>query len=98
MSYQETLSQNARIATLRLLEDAPKYTSNISMISELLNAVGIAYTRDQVQTEVDWLKEQGLVTTADMSGFLVVTATQRGAEVAQGVITHHGVKRPRPGV
>lgn len=96
-SYQETLREHARIAILRMLEDAPKYTSNVSMITQLLHPLGIAFTRDQVASEVAWLKEQGLITTEDHAGFIVVTATVRGVEVAQGTVRHPGVQRPRPG-
>jgi DNA-binding transcriptional ArsR family regulator len=95
--YQDTLSEHARIAILRLLEEAPKYTSNVSMIKMLLHPLGIGYTRDQVTTEVNWLKEQGLVTIEDHAGFMVVTATVRGLEVAQGIARHPGVQRPKPG-
>lgn len=96
-SYQETLREHARIAILRLLEDAPKYTSNVSMITQLLPPLGIAFTRDQVTGEINWLTEQGLVTTEDHAGFIVVCATVRGVEVAQGIARHPGIQRPRPG-
>ncbi|MBN8190386.1 hypothetical protein JF540_27450 [Salipiger thiooxidans] len=96
MSYAEELREHARIAILRLLDDAPRYTSNVSMMTDLLRAYGIGYTRDQVTGEVHWLREQGLVSTEDHVGFLVVTATVRGLEVAQGVVTYPGVQRPRP--
>ncbi|CUH68001.1 hypothetical protein TG4357_03332 [Thalassovita gelatinovora] len=96
-SYQETLREHARIAILRLLEDAPKYTSNVSMIAQLLHPLGIAFTRDQVAGEITWLQEQGLITTEDHGGFIVVTATLRGIEVAQGIARHPGIQRPRPG-
>lgn len=96
-SYHDTLREHARIAILRLLEDAPKYTSNVSMITQLLHPLGIAFTRDQVAGEITWLKEQGLITVEDHAGFIVVTATVRGVEVAQGIARHPGVQRPRPG-
>lgn len=96
-SYHETLQENARITILRSLEDAPKYTSNISLIVQILHAVGIGYTRDQAMGELKWLEEQALVTTSDHNGFTIVTATQRGVEVAQGVVQHPGIKRPGPG-
>ena len=97
MSYAEELREHARIAILRMLEDAPRYTSNVSMMTDLLQRFGIGYTRDQVTGEIHWLREQGLVTIEDHAGFLVVTATVRGVEVAQGVIAYPGVQRPRPG-
>ncbi len=97
MSYQEEVREHARIAILRMLEDAPKYTSNVSMITSLLPRLGIGFSRDQVETEVRWLGEQGLVTIEDHAGFIVATATVRGVEVATGIVTHHGIRRPRPG-
>jgi hypothetical protein len=98
-SYQDTLREHARLAILRLLEDAPRYTSNVSMMTNLLHSVGIAFTRDQIAGEVRWLSEQGLVTFDEhAAGFIVATATVRGVEVAQGIATYPGVQRPRPGV
>lgn len=97
MSYSETLREHARIAILRFLEDAPKYTSNASMLSSQLPAVGIAYSRDQVETELSWLAEQGLVEVEGNGGFIVVTATVRGVEIAQGIARHPKIQRPRPG-
>lgn len=97
MSYADELREHARIAILRLLEDAPRYTSNVSMMTDLLRRLGIGYTRDQVAGEIRWLQEQGLLTTEDLSGFIIATATVRGIEVAQGIVTYPGVQRPRPG-
>lgn len=95
--YNETLREHARLAILRVLEDAPKYTSNVSMMTTILDKVGITFSRDQVEGEVTWLKEQGLLTTEDHSGFIVATATVRGVEVAQGVARYPGIHRRRPG-
>lgn len=97
MSYADELRKHARIAILRFLEDAPKYTSNVSMLATQLPRVGIAFTRDQVTTETHWLAEQGLVEVEDHAGFLVVVATTRGVEIAQGIARHPEIQRPRPG-
>lgn len=97
MSYQDTVREHARIAILRFLEDAPRYTSNASMLSTQLPLLGIAFTRDQVTTELHWLREQGMVTLEDNSGFIVATATTRGVEIAQGIARHPNIQRPRPG-
>ena len=95
--YNETLREHARLAILRMLEDAPKYTSNVSMMKTILDKLGITFTRDQVEGQVEWLREQGLLTTEDHAGFVVATATVRGVEVAQGVARHPGIQRRRPG-
>ena len=96
--YSEMLRQHARIAILRFLESAPRYTSNISMLTAFLPRAGIAFTRDQVAGEVVWLEEQGLVRSEAAGGdMVIVTATVRGAEIAQGVARHPDIPRPRPG-
>jgi hypothetical protein len=92
-----TLRPHARIAILRFIEAAPKYISNVSMLTEQLPRVGIAYTRDQVETELEWLAEQDMVTLERNGAFIVVTATVRGVEVAQGTARHAKIQRPRPG-
>jgi len=97
-TYRDTLIEHARLAILRFLEGAPRYTSNVSMLKELLPDVGIALSRDQIATEVRWLEDQGLVACEEhKNGFLIVEATLRGVEVAQGIASVPGVKRPRPG-
>ncbi|WP_149589817.1 VpaChn25_0724 family phage protein [Tabrizicola flagellatus] len=93
--YQETLRRHRRLAILRHLEASPEYTSNASILQDVLAAVGLRSTRDQVTTEIVWLQEQGFL-LADGDGFLVVTATARGAEIARGVATHPDVQRPGP--
>ena len=97
--YEDKLREHARLAILRFLEGAPQYTSNVSMLAELLPDVGITLSRDQIATEVRWLEDQGLASCeAHDGGFLIVEATVRGVEVARGIATVPGVTRPRPGV
>lgn len=95
--YLEELRQHARISILRMLEDAPQHTSNVSMMASLLPQMGIGFSRDQTTGEVNWLKEQGLATVENHKNVTVVTATVRGVEVAQGLVRHPGVKRPSRG-
>lgn len=96
MSYEEELREHARIAILRLLEGAPKYTSNVSLMAAQLDKYGIGYTRDQVEGQIRWLEEQGLLTSESTDGFVIATATMRGVDVATGKVQHPGVQRPRP--
>ena len=91
---QTTLRQHRRLAILRHLDLAPEYTSNRSMLRDVLNDLGVTSTTDQVTTEIAWLQEQGLVTS--LAEGYVVSATLRGVEVAGGVASHPGVKRPGP--
>ena len=95
---EKHLLPHARIAILRFLEDAPRYTSNVSMLSTLLPSVGIAMSRSQITDEVRWLEAEELAEVVEAGeGFIIVTATVAGVEVAQGIVSHEGVQRPRPG-
>ena len=97
MSYESTLSKHRRLTILKFLKDSPEYTSNASILVEVCNGFGVTSTRDQVAGDVAWMKENGMVTYEDRSDFIVVTATARGVEIAEGKARHDGVQRPRPG-
>lgn len=97
--YFERLRQQARLHILRFAADAPQYTTNVSMLEELLqDERGINFTRDQILTEAHWLEEQGFLTITRSGDFVMVTATRRGVEIAEGRARHEGIKRPSPRV
>lgn len=95
-NYAETVSRHRRIALLRYLEEAPEYSANSSILTDMLRGLGVTSTHDQVLTELVWLKDQGFVTTEDLGSLTIATVTPRGAEIAAGVAIHPGVQRPRP--
>lgn len=97
MSYVDHLRKHRRLSILRTLDGAPSYASNESILTGMVNQFRIMSTRDQVRSEIVWLAEQGLVTTEDLSGLLIVTATQRGIEIAQGITSHPDIARRSPG-
>ena len=92
--YSDYLRRHRRLSMLRTLEQAPQYRSNESMITQVLNSMAIATTRDQVRTELLWLEEQGFVTTEDVHGLLIAEATQAGQEIALGRRTHPDIEKP----
>lgn len=93
-NYAETLSKHRRLAILRHLAESSDYTSNVSILSKVLQGVGVSSTRDQVITEIGWLVEQGFATQAEENGLIVATVTVRGVEIASGTANHPGVQRP----
>ena len=97
MSYADLVRQHARIAILRFLEDAPKYTSNVSMLAAALPRVGIEFTRADVVKEVRWLEDQGVVEAETTGDLIIVTANTRGVEIATGIARHPDIQRPKPG-
>jgi Fe2+ or Zn2+ uptake regulation protein len=89
--------EHLRISVLRVLEQAPGYAANDSILLDVLRSeLGFGASRDQVRSEIAWLSEQGLVRaeTFGAGGLTVATLTGRGQDVAAGIVTHPGVKRP----
>lgn len=98
MSYKETVRKHRRLAILRHLAGSDQYTANVSILEDVLAGVGIPSTRDQVVTEVVWLDRNEFVQSQDFDGFVVVTATRAGVEIAEGRGVHPEIERPSPRV
>lgn len=94
--YAAARAGHVRLAILRHLEGSTEYTSNSSILVDVLRGVGLPSSRDQVAGECAWLAEQGLAVVTGDDAFAVVRATGRGVDIAHGVATHPGVQRPRP--
>ena len=94
--YAAERQRHVRLAILRHLEASTEYTSNSSILADVLRRLGLASSRDQVAGECAWLAENGLAVVTGEGEFLVVKATGRGVDLALGVATHPGVQRPRP--
>lgn len=94
--YSDTLRRHRRLAILRHLAACAEYTSNGSILVDVLRGVGVTSTRAQVVTELSWLAETGFVVIDDRGDFVIATATDRGVEIAQGLATHPDIQRPRP--
>jgi len=96
--YLKTIGRHRRLAILRHLEAIPEYTGNASILQDVLKGLGLASSRDQIVTELAWLREQGFVTFDPSADFVVVTATARGVDIARGLATHPEIQRPSPRV
>lgn len=99
MPFADTLTQHRRLIILRAL-DNPKIgpSCNDSILQTICLEFGCRSTRDQVRQAATWLEEQGMVSNKTQeSGTMIVSITQRGTEVATGLATVPGVKRPSPG-
>ena len=96
-SFAERLREDRRLVLLRLLAEQRGYRANSSVLHMGLEHLGVVASRDDVRTDLAWLAEQGLVTTADaVPGVTVATLTSRGGDVANGSAYVPGVSRPSP--
>jgi len=93
--YKLTIRKHRRLSILRHLEASAEYTSNASILQDVLRGVGVPSNRSQVVTELAWLKDNGFVEYEDNVDFVVVTATASGAEIARGQATHPEIQRPQ---
>lgn len=97
MTYRQTLAEHIRLCLLRLLQEAPEYEANNSMLADAVHAWGLRATRDMVNTELTWLAEQGLVRLEAITHAInIVRITSRGLDVAAGRASVPGVKRRGP--
>ncbi|MCA3519733.1 MAG: ArsR family transcriptional regulator [Rhodobacter sp.] len=98
MSWDQHLAEDRRLAILRVLDAAPGYAANESLLHAAIERVGHIVGRDLLRSDLAWLAEVGLLRLSVIAGTLsVATITGRGQDVAQGRAVVPGVKRPRAG-
>lgn len=96
MSFAELVQSDIRLVILRALAQDLGYSHNDSILHAALGMYGHKCSRDTVRTELTWLEEQRLVTIDKVGETYVATITERGVDVANGMATVPGVKRPGP--
>lgn len=93
----EHVNKSLRLAILRVLaEPELNYRANTAVLHSAVCTLGFEVGRDRVVSQCDWLADMSLVTQEDLGPVRVVTATQRGLDVATGRVTVTGVDRPSP--
>ena len=94
-SFADSLRETRRLVILRILSEQNGYQANTSILHAGLQHLGVASSRDDVLTDVHWLRDQSLVEVAEaIPGVEVVTLRRRGQEVAAGSVAVPGVQRP----
>jgi len=96
MSYSELIISDVRLVILRALAEDAGYSHNEIILRDILAMMGHRVSGDVLRAQLQWLSEQGLVKTGNAGNLIVATLTDKGEDVAFGVATCPGVKRPRP--
>lgn len=96
-TFADRLREDRRLVTLRLLSEQRGYYANSSILHSGLVHLGVQSDRDDVLTDLHWLRDQGLITLVEaVPGVEVATLTARGGSVAAGETLVPGVSRPAP--
>ncbi|KAF1009073.1 MAG: hypothetical protein GAK28_00706 [Luteibacter sp.] len=96
-TFADKIREDRRLVMLRLLAEQPGYRMNSSVLHAGLHHLAVHATRDDVATDLCWLKEQGLVVLDDVPeapGLRIAALTGRGSDVVGGLSTVPGVSRP----
>ena len=96
IDFADIINEDLRLVLLRLLSEAPQYQANSAVLHKGAQLLGFHASRDQVNTQLDWLAENGLVRVEAVGPVKVATLTGRGLDVAEGTIKASGVARPSP--
>ncbi len=91
------LRAQRRRVLLGLLAEAPTYESSQYVLYHALEGTHLETSSSAIALELAWLAERGLATLDQLAGATVARVTQRGLDVAKGLILIDGVARPDPG-
>jgi hypothetical protein len=97
MNYAKLVAEDMRLVVLRVLAEDADYSHNEYVLQRMLGRFGHNVSFDRLRSELAWLAEQNLVTTATAGEIWVAKLTRRGADVAAGRTIVPGVQRPGPG-
>ena len=90
----QEIQRDRRLRVLLILNQAPEWLTNESVLKSVLPSMGHAVSSDLLRTELTWLQEQGLINLLQTSDLYVVRLTQRGQDVSRGAAQQPGVALP----
>ncbi len=94
--FASHLAEDRRLVILRVLQDSLAYTANEFILLDMTNRFGHVVSTDRLHADLDWLREQDLLTFDVVADVRIAKLTVRGVDVAAGRAIVSGVKRPRP--
>ena len=96
LTIEEVKTRHRRLAILRALAETASGSANLFVLRNWLPELGLAVATDELRADIRMLASAGLVVFKDDHDAWPFTLTQRGEEVAQGLITVDGVEKPTP--
>ena len=94
---KDIFAPNQRMIMLQVMKGDNDYSLNNGILQKVLIEFGHGVSLDKTDQEIDWLKEQGLITVEDLNDHLkVAKLTRKGLDIANGHDQIEGVERPGP--
>lgn len=90
------LTEDRRLALLKLLTACPGNIVNCNVLRAGALLHGHSISTDRLRVDVAWLEEMELVSVQETDLAVLVTLTERGSEVAAGVVRVPGVGLAEP--
>ncbi|MGH6873271.1 MAG: VpaChn25_0724 family phage protein [Rhizomicrobium sp.] len=90
----DIVAKHRRLVVLCLLMGPCGGGSNESVIADLVNRVGFRSTREGIRTCLGELEKSGAVKVDLCEALMVVRLTNRGEEIARGLISSDDVAEP----
>ena len=95
MAINNVRNEHQRLSLLLALLSMNGYQTNDSMLKSACAAFGHNMSFDLIHNHLSWLDEQNLVSLEINDSYTLAKLTGRGQDVAEGVSTCPGVKKPR---
>lgn len=96
--FGEIIERSLRLALLRVLaEPSLGYKANSAVLHSAAQLLGFHVSRDKIETNLDWLKDQGLIDIETLGNVRIAKIKARGIDIAAGNAQVTGVDRPSPG-
>lgn len=86
--------EHRRLAILRHLSRAPRYRLNELLLDDLLTAIGLTGSVEELRSDLELIVASGLAERETVGEIQVFRLTQSGLEVAEGMRSVEGVLKP----
>lgn len=97
MSYDQYLTEDARLVILKELARQPNGTLNETLLSRVLDTFGHVRSREWLRTQLRALVDVGAIRVNEAGSVMIAEITRTGVDHVERRAIVDGVARPSPG-
>jgi hypothetical protein len=95
-ALEKIRAAHRNLVVLRALKALPAYRTNELVLRDILDHFGIPSAAEDLRAGLRSLEDLATITTDTNDALILVRLTQRGEDVASGLLVLDGVQRPGP--